>query len=76
MNDFISYLKIQLELINTWDKCPIHRSNDIKYVHRNMLFCDECQWIKTALFQNSYEEEKRLENQVYGLDTVRKGSKG
>ena len=74
MDDFISYLKIQLELIHTWDKCPKHRSHDIKYVHRNMLFCDECQWTKTALFKNSYEEEKRLGNLVFGLDNIRKGS--
>ena len=73
MNDFISYLKIQLELIQTWNKCPIHRSRDIEYVHRNMLFCDECRWTKTALFQNSYEDEKRLGKLVKDLDNVRKG---
>ena len=71
MNDFISYLKIQLDLIQTWNKCPIHRSRDIEYVHRNMLFCDECRWTKTALFQNSHEDEKRLGKLVKDLDNVR-----
>ena len=73
MDDFISYLRIQLELIQTWNKCPIHRSHDIEYVHRNMVFCDECRWTKTDLFQNSYEDEKRLGKLVKNLDNVRKG---